>query len=205
MDSRSILTKLASMEPGIMGLDSFKRSAVLIPLVEIDGETHILFEVRSMQLRRQPGDICFPGGRIEADDPTTQACAVRETAEELGISEGSIQDVIPIDYVVSDMGRIIYPFVGKIPDLDQITPSTMEVEEIFTVPLSYLQQTTPEVYRVNFKVSPEENFPFHLIVGGENYNWQMRHIEELFYLYEDRVIWGLTAKILQHFLHLIER
>jgi peroxisomal coenzyme A diphosphatase NUDT7 len=203
MNIDSILTTLAEKEPGIMGLENFRRSAVLIPLVERNNETHILFEVRSLNMRRQPGDICFPGGRIDSNDPTPQACAIRETVEELGISNQSISDVTPIDYVVSDMGRIIYPFVGRIPDVKKITPNESEVGEVFTVPLSHFQQTEPDSYKVNFKVIPAEDFPFNLIVGGENYNWQIRHMEELFYRYEDRVIWGLTAKILQHFLTLI--
>ncbi|WP_042143220.1 CoA pyrophosphatase [Paucisalibacillus sp. EB02] len=204
MDIHTILNRLSAKEPGIMGMEDFKQSAVLIPLVDVNGETHILFEVRSMKLRSQPGDICFPGGRIDSTDPTPMDCAIRETMEELGVNKDTIVDVTPIDYVVSDMGRIIYPYVGKLQHTSEITPNETEVGEYFTVPLSYLLNTTPESYKVNFKVIPEENFPFDLIVGGEDYNWKIRHINELFYRYEDRVIWGLTAKILTHFLKLIK-
>ncbi len=203
MDINNILGQLSEKEPGIMGMEDFKRSAVLIPLVNINGDTHILFEVRSMKLRTQPGDICFPGGRIDPTDPTPMECAIRETTEELGINKENIVDVTPIDYIVSDMGRIIYPYVGELQHIDEITPNE-EVGDYFTVPLSHFLNTTPESYKVNFKVIPEENFPFDLIVGGEDYNWKVRHINELFYRYEDRVIWGLTAKILTHFIKLIK-
>ncbi len=54
MNIETILKHLATRKPGIMGSENFKQSAVIIPLVEIEGEAHILFEVRSMQLRRQP-------------------------------------------------------------------------------------------------------------------------------------------------------
>ena len=47
---------------------------------------------------------------------------------------------------------------------------------------------------------PEEDFPFDLIAGGVNYSWQKKQMDEFFYLYENRVIWGLTAKILAHFI-----
>ncbi|WP_010097830.1 NUDIX hydrolase [Ornithinibacillus scapharcae] len=204
MKINQIITTLQAMNPGIMGIENFKRSAVLIPLVEVNEETHILFEVRSMNLRSQPGDICFPGGRIDPSDLSPNHCAIRETTEELGISKKDILDVTPIDYIVSDMGRIIYPFVGKIENIDQIKPNSMEVGEIFTVPLDHFKNIEPESYKVHFKVIPEENFPFDLIVGGEDYNWQIRHVNELFYRYENRVIWGLTAKILTHFLNLLE-
>lgn len=200
----TIVNTLAKRQPGIMGADKYRQSAVLIPLVEVDGETHILFEVRSMLMRSQPGDICFPGGRIDPDDQTATYCAIRETTEELGISENSISNVTPIDYVVADMGRIIYPFVGTITSIDEISPNPAEVEEVFTVPLSYLKQYTPKSFKVNVHLTPEENFPFDLIVGGEKYNWKTRPIEELFYKYEDKVIWGLTAKILRHFVSLID-
>ncbi|MFS0673357.1 NUDIX hydrolase [Ornithinibacillus sp. 179-J 7C1 HS] len=204
MNIQDILNQLAYKEPGIMGRENFKQSAVLIPLVEKNNQAHLLFEVRSMNLRRQPGDICFPGGRIDPDDSTPMDCAIRETTEELGIHFNQITDVTPIDYVVADMGRIIYPYVGRISDINTIRPNEAEVGEVFYVPISHLRQTTPESYKVNIEVIPEDNFPFDLIVGGEKYNWQTRHFEELFYRYEDKVIWGLTAKILSHFLYLLE-
>jgi peroxisomal coenzyme A diphosphatase NUDT7 len=53
-------------------------------------------------------------------------------------------------------------------------------------------------------VKPDKNFPLELIVGGEDYNWRTSKIDEYFYQYEDKVIWGLTAKILSHFIELIK-
>ncbi|MUK88639.1 NUDIX domain-containing protein [Ornithinibacillus sp. L9] len=205
MDISKIINTLKDRKPSILGYDELKKSAVLLPLVEVEGKTHVLFEVRSMNLRSQPGDICFPGGRIDPKDSTPQDCAIRETTEELGIPYNAVKDIIPLDYIVSDFGRIIYPFVGKITNPTIITPNESEVGEVFTVPLSFFLQTPPESYKVHFQVIPEENFPFELIVGGKDYNWQVRHINELFYKYEDKVIWGLTAKILTHFLELIRK
>ena len=74
--------KLKGREPGLM--DASGQYAVLVPLVEREGKLHILYEVRSQDMRRQPGEVCFPGGRIEGDE-TPEACAIRETEEELGI------------------------------------------------------------------------------------------------------------------------
>ncbi|SET53508.1 NUDIX domain-containing protein [Oceanobacillus limi] len=204
MDIETILSRLKNREPSILGYEELKKSAVLLPLVEVNRETHVLFEVRSMKLRSQPGDICFPGGRIDKKDMSPKHCAVRETTEELGIDKGMIKDILPLDYIVSDFGRIIYPFVGRITNPNMIIPNEAEVGEVFTVPLHYFMHTPPESYKVNFQVIPEENFPYELIVGGKDYNWQVRHIHELFYKYEDRVIWGLTAKILTHFLDLVK-
>jgi len=204
MDISSIISKLQNRIPSILGHEHFRKSAVLLPLIKVDHETHILFEVRSMEMRSQPGDICFPGGRIDKEDSDPGACAIRETTEELGISADAIKDVIPLDYVVNDLGRIIYPFVGRLTNLKQIDPNPAEVGEIFTVPLSFFQKTEPKKYKVNVEMLPEEDFPYHLIVGGENYNWRVRHIEELFYEYDGKVIWGLTAKIVTHFIQLLQ-
>ncbi|UJL46265.1 CoA pyrophosphatase [Virgibacillus sp. NKC19-16] len=205
MNLSNIISKLQNRQPGILGQEQFRKSAVLLPLIEVENEIHILFEVRSMKMRSQPGDICFPGGKIDSIDKDPRACAIRETTEELGINEAAIDDIIPLDYIVADSGRMIYPFIGSITNLDQIQPSEAEVEEVFTVPLAFFLQTKPDVYKVDVQVVPEENFPFDLIVGGENYNWHTRQIDELFYQYDGKVIWGLTAKILTHFLALLDK
>jgi peroxisomal coenzyme A diphosphatase NUDT7 len=56
---------------------------------------------------------------------------------------------------------------------------------------------------VEYKVEPHANFPHDLVVGGENYKWQPKQMEEYFYLYNGRVIWGMTAKILTHFIEIL--
>ncbi|WP_404332986.1 NUDIX hydrolase [Mesobacillus maritimus] len=205
MGAEHIFNKLKGRNPKILGQEDFFRVSVLLPLVEKDGETHVLFEVRASHMRRQPNEVCFPGGKLDKNDQSEMHCAIRETTEELGIQEQDITDVIPLDYLVSAFGTIIYPFVGFIDDLTKLRPNPDEVGNVFTVPLSYLQQTEPDRYKINFEVKPEDGFPFNLIVGGENYNWQTRHVDELFYTYEGNVIWGLTARILTHFLELTEK
>lgn len=199
-----LFNKLKYHQPSILGENEFFKSAILIPFVEVDNEIHLLFEVRSMNMKRQPGDVCFPGGRIDKEDLSPAHCAIRETTEELGITPKDITDVTPLDYVVSDMGRIIYPFVGKITSTTALSPNPDEVGEVFTVPLEFFLQTEPEVYKVYFQVKPEENFPYDLIVGGKDYEWQMRHVNEHFYKYNGKVIWGLTARILNHLLKLLK-
>lgn len=204
MDTFDIITKIKSHQPSILGKEDYRKYAVLLPLIEKENEIHILFEVRSMKLRSQPGDICFPGGKIDKGDPDERYSAIRETSEELGLPEGFISDVLPLDYMVSDYGRIVYPFVGRITGTEQIMPNPDEVAEVFTVPLSYFLHTKPDQYKVHLQVTPEKDFPFDLIAGGKNYNWRDRHIIEFFYKYDGRAIWGLTAKILAHFIALID-
>jgi peroxisomal coenzyme A diphosphatase NUDT7 len=203
MELSKVLKKINGHTPDILGHKELKKYAVLLPLIEMNNETHILFEVRSMNLRRQPGEICFPGGRIEDDDLDQGQCAIRETSEELGISELDIENVMPLDFMINTASNIIYPYVGTIKNPEKMTPNPMEVGEVFTVPLSFFLNTKPEVYKIHYNIVPEENFPLDLLIGGENYNWQSYHSDEYFYQYDGKVIWGLTAKILVHFLSIL--
>ncbi|WP_226665237.1 NUDIX hydrolase [Metabacillus litoralis] len=204
MELNDIFNKVQLHTPSFLGNARFSKYAVLLPLIKVDQDIHILFEVRSQQLRRQPGEICFPGGRMDEEDESALATAIRETSEELGLTYQHISDVYPIDFLVSPYGMIVYPYVGYINDLGAINPNSSEVGEIFTVPLSFFLETNPQIYHVHTKLEPKDDFPYDLIPGGRNYNWQPRKIDEYFYQYENKVIWGLTAVILSHFVELLK-
>ncbi|WP_080847692.1 NUDIX hydrolase [Cytobacillus gottheilii] len=206
MEIDDILNHLRKRTPVILGSEKFYKYSVLLPLVKKEDGLHILFEVRSLKMRRQPGEICFPGGKADATDRDEAYTAIRETSEELGIKENAISHVFPLDYMISPFGTIIYPYAGFI-DLTStaLSPNHLEVEEVFTVPLQKLKDLEPKVYKVNFRVEPEASFPFSSIAGGENYDWQTRAMDEYFYYWDDKVIWGLTARILHHFLEIIQK
>ncbi|MFB4169958.1 NUDIX hydrolase [Virgibacillus sp. JSM 102003] len=204
MDANSIFAKVKEHTPKILGSESFSKFAVLIPLVEKDEGIHVLFEVRSHSLKRQPGEICFPGGRLDNRDKTEQDAAIRETTEELGIERTDISEIHPLDYLVSPFGMIVYPYAGFLRETDHIEANPSEVEEVFTVPLKFFMETNPDVHRVNMGIEPEENFPFESIVGGRNYNWRSGKMDEYFYTYDNKVIWGMTAKIISHFAAIIQ-
>jgi peroxisomal coenzyme A diphosphatase NUDT7 len=203
MELTTILTKLKKHTPSILGSERFSKYAVMLPLIQKEDGLHVLFEVRSLELRRQPGEICFPGGRIDPEDSDEKAAAIRETIEELGVKKEDITGVFPLDFMISPFGMMIYPFVGIINSPESIRPNPAEVGEIFTVPLTYFLKKDPEIFHINFKVEPEENFPFNLVIGGANYNWRTRTIDEYFYTYKEKAIWGLTAKILSHFIDIL--
>ncbi|KOF10028.1 NUDIX hydrolase [Planococcus glaciei] len=204
MDARKITEKIQTHKPEVLGSRDFAKFAILLPLIEKGGEVHVLFEKRAETLRKQPGEVCFPGGRIDPEDLSPKSAALRETDEELGISEDEISDLFPLDYMVSPFGMIIYAFAGFIDPSAEFKPNPDEVGELFSVPLSFFLENPPRVYQINFDVQPEESFPYDLIVGGRDYSWRTRNLEEYFYLYEDKVIWGLTARILSHFIDIIK-
>ncbi len=204
MNITELKSIFAHRQPDILGSEEFAKFALLLPLIEKKGELYILFEVRSLSMRRQPGEICFPGGKIDFDDKSPEAAAIRETHEELGIPKKNIELLFPLDFMISPFGTLIYTYAGLV-DLTEINLNKAEVGEIFTVPLEFLLKTDPDIHYVKLRPEPEENFPFHLINRGKDYNWQAKSMEEFFYVYDNRIIWGLTARILKHFLDLLRQ
>ncbi|WP_332645276.1 NUDIX hydrolase [Lysinibacillus sp. 54212] len=197
--------KLSEHKSLFIGEDNAFRSAVLIPLVKIEGEWHILFEVRSFTMRKQPGDISFPGGRIDATDSSPLAAALRETHEELGVDPNDVDLVGQLSPYIASPSFVIYPFVVQL-EYDKIIHSynIEEVEEVFTVPIKWLLNYEPYMSLVTVQPVPSPDFPFDKIMNGTAYQWGGRSMEEWFYDYEGYTIWGLTARILKHFIELIK-
>lgn len=179
-----------------------KVSAVLLPLIKKDGRYHILFEVRSNKLTHQPGEICFPGGRRESGETSMQA-AIRETCEELLVSESDIQLYGSLDYFLSPAGLRIDAYLGELTNYDGQF-SKDEVSDVFAVPLEFFQNNQPERYYNKIQILPEDDFPFDKIPGGRDYPWAKGKYEVLFYEYDGYMIWGLTAKILYYNLKMIQ-
>ena len=179
--------------------------AVLLPVVTVDGEEHVLFEVRSSKLAWQPRDICFPGGKIEAADANAQAAAIRETEEELGIARSAIEILGPLDYLESMVGVTVWPFAARLHSLD-FSISKDELDEVFTVPLAWLRQYQPEEKRMEIATRPGPDFPSDLLRSAApdtTSEWRRRKTYSVYiYRYENHVIWGITAHILRHFLSL---
>ena len=160
----------------------------------------MLFEVRAAGLGWQPGDVCFPGGRYECGDDSFAKTAVRETCEELGITEDKIELCGELDYLVTHMGPIIHPFVGKLEHDVKLACNSDEVAEIFTVPLDFLLNFEPRVAHMELANRATEDFPFDLLPRHPR-EWHKRKGYNIyFYEYQGHVIWGLTARILHGFL-----
>ncbi|MDR3589605.1 MAG: CoA pyrophosphatase [Negativicutes bacterium] len=195
--------KLTGRIPIIQNETDYFSSAVVVPLVKQGGELGILFEVRSAQLAWQPGEICFPGGRIEPGDISPEAAAARETYEELGLHAGDLTVVGPLDYLVSPIGVIVYPFAGYIHDVRQVVPSKDEVAEVFVVPLKFFLATEPLAADMEVATRPLPGFPMHLLPGDYPASWRRRTTYPvLFYHYREYVIWGLTARLVYNFINI---
>lgn len=189
-------TRYQERVPRIQGLRN--AYAVLIPLIEFNGEINLLFEVRASSLKRQPGEICFPGGRIESKE-TIIECALRETREELGVPSEEIQILGQADYLYSASGAAIFPVLGSLSKegFAALALNPAEVESTFLVPFSRFQEEAPLVYHYNLAPRIPEDFPYDLLGIDESYHWRSGgQVEVPIFNVEDHVIWGITGRIL---------
>jgi 8-oxo-dGTP pyrophosphatase MutT (NUDIX family) len=200
---KNIKEKIQNRIPGPTRIQHY--FSVLIPLIEIDGEIHLIYELRSQNLNTQPGEISFPGGRIERGEEFSQA-AVRECSEELLIPEKKIELLGEADYLITPFNFVIYAFVGKInvDSIEEIKVNNYEVEEIFTVPLEFFLKHDVEKYAAVLKSEFDQDFPYHLLPQGEKYNPRQGDYQIYFYRYQGRVIWGITAEITKSFIDILK-
>lgn len=202
LDISKIKEAMANRIPTAM--DIIEEYAVLIPLVQANGQWKVIFELRSMNLNTQPGEISFPGGQVEEGESHKEA-AIRETIEELRIEEKCIEVLGELDYLISHSNISIHCFVGIISDvnLGNILPNPDEVDHIFTVPLEYFIENEPKEYSLDLETKYNSEFPYNLIPNGKDYKFRNIVNRIYFYEYEDYIIWGYTAKMMKNFIDIV--
>lgn len=188
----------------VLGHEDTFKSAVLVPLIHKSDDIYILFEKRSANLNRQPGEICFPGGELEPGDKGARATAIRETCEELGLLPEDIEIIAALDVMVHPFSSIIVPYLAFIRETSLLKPNPAEVDRLLYVPLDYLLSTEPQVHDITMQAVMKDDFPFDLIPYGRNYPFRGGVYRQYFYMWEGEVIWGLTSRILQHFVELLK-
>lgn len=186
-------------EPQIFGKQ--ERSAVLLPLIQVENEWHVLYEVRS-QAVSQAGDSSFPGGRVENDE-TYEEAAIRETMEELNLEQENIIVYGEIDYIVSER-MIIHCFVGELVDIDvEAIEPNVEVEKIYTVPLKFLMENDPKYFAVHFNPTLEEEFIKNQEDHTHEYKFENGQQRIPYYAIADHSLWGFTANLTERFIEII--
>ena len=155
-------------------------AAVLIPIVEREPELTVLLTQRATQLRNHPGQVSFPGGRIEPHDAGPGAAALREAREEIGLQSAFVNVVgyLPDHIVIS--GFRVTPVVAFVQPRFELTLDAQEVHDTFEVPLSFVFQPANHRRR-------RRRFSFG---HGE------AEVELCDIPYGERNIWGATAGML---------
>ena len=150
-------------------------AAVLVPVVDRPEPTVIL-TLRPETMRKHPGQISFPGGRIDPGDDGPVAAALREAEEEIGLPPREVEIVGIADRYRTVTGFEVTPVVGIVPPDLRLRPHPGEVAAMFEAPLHYLLD------------------PAHQHVRSALWRGQQRHYYEIDY--EGRRIWGATAAMI---------
>lgn len=171
--------------------------ATLISLVDIEGEAHLVLERRAADMETQPSEISLPGGMVEKGE-CWQEAAVRETSEELLLPLSSIEYICDLYPQTIGNTNIVHCGLGYISNLELISRDPKEVDEVYYIPLSFFLENDPEHYEVTMERNFPPDFPFDSIPNGKDYNWHSSKHDIPFYFYEDLVIWGLTARLINN-------
>lgn len=144
-------------------------AAVLVPLVNRDEGLTVLFTQRSPELPDHPGQISFPGGRMEAEDADAGAAALREAHEEVGLPGSRVSLLGELANYDTVTGYRVTPVVGWVEPPFPIAPDPVEVADVFEVPLSFLLD--PANQQRHFRMQGLVRRDYWAIPFGERYIW----------------------------------
>jgi 8-oxo-dGTP pyrophosphatase MutT (NUDIX family) len=153
-------------------------AAVLVPLLEVAGETHVLLIKRPETMSTHQGEIAFPGGKLDpAVDADVRSAALREAREEIGLDPAAVDIVARLEGVATAASRFtISPFVGFLDGPPEIAINPAEVVRVLQVPLSELMDAA--LYR------------------EERWDSFRPDMSVFFFELADETVWGATARIL---------
>ncbi len=177
-------TRLAQGRPQVRAEWEARPAAVLVPLYEEGGEWHVVLTQRTHTVSSHQGQVAFPGGRIDAEDASPLAAALREAEEEIGLRPADVRVVGELDHLLTVTQWRITPVVGVIPWPYLFTPNPAELSAVFSVPLSFLGDPANLVTEMRQPLLPGPAIPV--------YHWYYRGYD----------IWGASARILLNLLAL---
>lgn len=182
---RQLLTRSAAassdfdLNPGLIPPKGqvLRPAAVLIAVVTRPEGPQVILTKRSSQLKHHPGQVAFPGGKVESDDASPAHAALRESQEEVGLDPAQVRilGALPKHQTVTNFN--VVPFVAVVDGAFTARPEWGEVDEVFEVPLSYLLR--PENYRVEQRNWLGQPRRYYTVPWGPYY------------------IWGATARMLR--------
>jgi len=169
-DADPVMEKIAAVRP-------IRPAAVLVGIVDHDEPT-VLLTQRAQHLPDHPGQVSFPGGKIDKSDPTPMHSALREAEEEIGLTRDNVEAAGYLDLYMTTLGYRIVPVIARVQPGFQLTLNTAEVDEVFEVPLAYVMDIA--------------NMQMH----SRDWNGMTRHFYAI--TFGQRYIWGVTAGIIRN-------
>ncbi|MEJ2408425.1 MAG: CoA pyrophosphatase [Novosphingobium sp.] len=174
------------IDPRTREMQSFKPAAVLIAMTERERPGMLLLH-RPSTMRAHPGQIAFPGGRIDPGENPVQA-ALREANEELGIDPAQVRIVGTSDRYRTGSGYEITPVIGVVPPDLPIHPNPAEVAQWFEAPVDFVLDPANQATRTIEYEDRLHDFVEIIWPDGR----------------QDHVIWGVTGAILYNLSHRLD-
>lgn len=152
-------------------------AGVLIGVTGFGAQAKVILTKRSSRLKHHPGQIAFPGGKVEAGDASVTEAALREAEEEIGLPQGAVEVLGTLPAHETVTGFQVTPVLGWIAAPFAPVPEAGEVAEVFTVPLEHLSN------------------PARYAVEGRRWRGARRHYYTV--PWGPYYIWGATARMLR--------
>lgn len=200
---RLVKTQLDNPEDGFISAflpDAPRPAAVLVPLLRAPVDEagtigwHILLTRRSDQLAEHSGQVAFPGGRSDIEDVSPEATSLREAQEEIGLNPREVRILGCLDSLLTITNYRVTPVVGVISWPFNVQLAGVEVDRVFTIPLTWLAE--PSHFEISQRVIPP---PYSLHFGNES------HPIIFFQPYNGEILWGVSAEITMRLLKAINR
>jgi 8-oxo-dGTP pyrophosphatase MutT (NUDIX family) len=160
-----------------------KAAAVLIPLLRQENVWRVLFTRRTATLAEHSGQVAFPGGRADPGDASPEMTALREAYEEIQLQPEDVHIIGKLREIRTISNYCVTPVVGQIPWPYPFRLALGEVSRVFTIPLTWL--TESENHEIRLRELPHPFPPVPVVY---------------FRLYEDELLWGVSAQIVLDFL-----
>ena len=158
----------------------YKDAAVLIGFRDVGGEANVILTQRTAHLKSHAGQVAFPGGKIDPEDASPEAAALREAHEEIGLDPSLVTVIGRLPDYLTGSGYRITPILAHVAAEARLEANPEEVESVFEVPFSHL---------MNLENHKRESRVWQ---GTERHFFTIHHVE--------RYIWGVTAGII-HMMH----
>jgi 8-oxo-dGTP pyrophosphatase MutT (NUDIX family) len=179
LSQEAILQRLAAQAPDVPDPDfeALRPASVLVPLVWWDARWHLLYTRRTETVQSHKGQVSFPGGAADAEDPSPEGTALREAQEEIGLLPRDVEVLGRLNRRPTISQFYVSPIVARVPWPYAFVLSPMEVNRVFTVPLDWLADPA------NYEERPR------VVLGG-----YYQHV--IYYQpYDGEIVWGITARL----------
>lgn len=164
------------LNPGVILPEGRKLRPAAV-LIALTGAEEVVLTKRAAQLKHHPGQIAFPGGKMDPNDNGLWECACREAEEEIGLDRAELEPLGTLPNHETVTGFDITPHVAVLRSEQSFHPNAGEVDEVFTVPLSHV--LTPARFHVEGRMWQGAVRFYYTVPYGPYY------------------IWGATARMLR--------